>query len=230
MAKSKLPLMPKATAAWLVDNTKLTFDQIGEFCGLHSLEVQAIADGEGSNNVTGLSPLLNGQLTSEEIARCEANPNARLKLQQDDLPTVQMRAKGPRYTAISKRADKPNGVAYLVKNHPELIDAQIARLLGTTKDTIAKVRDRTHWNTSQIKPQNPVLSGLCKQIDLDAALAKAARRRARAGVVEAMPVVDTSDSIIESDNFYQEHKTASQPTAESLFGNKSVPLDDDAAE
>lgn len=174
-----LPLMPKATAVWLLDNTTLTFEQIGTFCGLHKLEVQAIADGEVAAGIIGLNPIMNGQLTAEEIQRCEKDSRAHLKMSKTDLPQPVVRAKGPRYTPVSKRGDKPDGIAYLVKNHPELQDAQIARLLGTTKDTIAKVRDKSHWNAANIKPRNPVLIGLCKQIDLDAALKRAQRRVAR---------------------------------------------------
>ncbi|HEU0117777.1 MAG TPA: DUF1013 domain-containing protein [Alphaproteobacteria bacterium] len=173
------PLMPKATAVWLVENTTLTFDQIGEFCSLHKLEVQAIADGEVAIGINGMDPILSGQLTAEEIKRCEEDPRARLKMIKSDLPQPMVRSKGPRYTPVSKRAEKPDAVAYLIKNYPELLDAQIARLLGTTKDTIAKVRDRTHWNSANIKPINPVLAGLCKQSDLDSALKRASRRVAR---------------------------------------------------
>lgn len=173
------PLMPKATAVWLVEHTTLTFEQIAEFCDCHKLEVQAIADGEVAIGINGMDPVLSGQLTHEEIKRCEEDPRARLKMVKSDLPQPVTRSKGPRYTPVSKRADKPDAVAYLVKMYPELLDAQIARLLGTTKDTILKVRNRTHWNSSNIKPNNPVLSGLCKQADLDAALKRAQRRVAR---------------------------------------------------
>ncbi len=171
-----LPLMPKATAVWLVENTALTFEQVGDFCGLHKLEVQAIADGEVAAGIIGLDPVMNGQLTAEEIKRCEDDPRARLKMLRSELPQPVTRTKGPRYTPVSKRADKPDAIAYLVKTHPELLDAQIARLLGTTKDTIAKVRDRSHWNASNIKPRSPVFLGLCKQADLDAAVKRAQRR------------------------------------------------------
>ena len=176
---SVAPLMPKATAVWLIDKTKLSFEQIGEFCNLHKLEVQAIADGEVAEGINGLDPVVNGQLTQEEIARCENDPRGRLKMIKNDLPQVVVRSKGPRYTPVSKRADKPDAIAYLIKNHPELLDAQIARLLGTTKETIAKVRERSHWNSSNIKPNNPVLLGLCKSADLDAAVKRAQRRIAR---------------------------------------------------
>lgn len=173
------PLMPKATAVWLVENTTLSFEQIGDFCVLHKLEVQAIADGEVAAGIIGLDPILNGQLTAEEIKRCEHDPRARLKMVKSDLPQPVARSKGPRYTPVSKRADKPDAIAYLIKTHPELLDAQVARLLGTTKETIAKVRDRSHWNATNIKPRNPVLAGLCKQSDLDAALRRAQRRVVR---------------------------------------------------
>ena len=173
------PLMPKATAVWLVEHTALSFDQIAEFCTLHKLEVQAIADGEVAIGINGLDPIVSGQLTADEIKRCEEDPRARLKMVKTDLPQVAMRSKGPRYTPVSKRAEKPDAIAYLIKSYPDLQDAQVARLLGTTKETIAKVRDRSHWNASNIKPQNPVLAGLCKQSDLDAALKRAQRRVAR---------------------------------------------------
>jgi hypothetical protein len=185
--------MPKATAVWLVENTTLSFEQIGDFCGLHKLEVQAIADGEVAAGIIGLDPVLNGQLTTEEIKRCEQDPRARLKMVKSDLPQPVVRTKGPRYTPVSKRADKPDAVAYLIKTHPELLDAQVARLLGTTKETIAKVRDRSHWNAANIKPRNPVLAGLCKQSDLDAALKRAQRRVVREqkkAAGEGQPPVD----------------------------------------
>lgn len=174
-----MPLMPKATAVWLVENTALTFEQVAEFCGLHKLEVQAIADGEVAIGIVGLDPVYNGQLTQEEIKRCENDPRARLKMTKNDLPQPVARTKGARYTPVSKRGEKPDAIAYLIKNFPELLDAQIARLLGTTKETIAKVRDRSHWNASNIKPHSPVLLGLCKQADLEAAVKRAQRRVAR---------------------------------------------------
>jgi uncharacterized protein len=176
---SDKPLMPKATAVWLVENTSLTFEQIADFCGLHPLEVQGVADGEVAIGIVGLDPMTNGQLTREELDRCQADPAARLKMAKVTIPLPAPRTKGPRYTPVSKRADKPDAIAYLIKTYPELLDAQVARLLGTTKETIAKVRDRTHWNSTNIKPRNPVLAGLCKQSDLDAALRRAQRRVAR---------------------------------------------------
>jgi hypothetical protein len=169
-------LMPKATAVWLVENTKLTFDQIAAFCGLHSLEIQAIADGDVAAGMPGLNPVLGGQLTHEEIARCEADETARLAMVTNDLPVPARRGKGPRYTPVAKRQDKPDAIAWLVKSHPELQDAQIARLMGTTKPTIKAIRDRSHWNITNIKPRHPVALGLCSTPDLDAAIAKAQRR------------------------------------------------------
>lgn len=192
-----LPLMPKATAVWLVENTALTFEQIGNFCGLHKLEVQAIADGEVAAGIIGLNPTMNGQLTLEEIKRCEGDTRAHLKMTKSELPLPATRTKGPRYTPVSKRADKPDAILYLVKTYPELLDAQIARLLGTTKDTITKVREKSHWNAANIKPRNPVLLGLCKQMDLDAAVKKAQRRVAReekaAGKTEQQPATPFAD-------------------------------------
>jgi hypothetical protein len=170
-----LPLMPKATAVWLVENTSLTFDQIGDFCGLHPLEVQAIADGEVAVQMQGLDPIVNGQLTLEEIERCQKDPAARLKISAEAMPVPMVKHKGPRYTPIAKRQDKPDAIAWLLKSHPELSDGQISKLLGTTKPTIAAVRDRSHWNNTNIRARNPVLLGLCSQTELDAALTRANR-------------------------------------------------------
>jgi uncharacterized protein len=173
------PLMPKATAVWLVENTTLSFEQIATFCGLHLLEIQAIADGEVAAGMVGRDPLVNGELTKEEIARCEADPNAELRLLTHDRPQPTLRAGGPRYTPVAKRQDRPDAIAWLLKSHPELQDAQIAKLVGSTKSTIQAVRDRTHWNTPNIKPRDPVTLGLCSLRDLNAALDKARRKAAR---------------------------------------------------
>jgi uncharacterized protein len=172
-----LPLMPKATAVWLVENTTLSFEQIAAFCGLHSLEVQAIADGEVAVGMVGLDPVANSQLTKEEIARCEKDPKARLELLQHDLPQPVPRSKGPRYTPVTKRGDKPDAIAWLLKTYPEMTDAHISRLIGTTKPTIQAVRDKTHWNAQNIKPHHPVQLGLCTQRELDEVLV-AARKNA----------------------------------------------------
>ena len=172
-----LPLMPKATAVWLVENTALTFEQVASFCGMHALEVQAIADGEVAAGIVGLDPIANSQVSREEIDRCEQNAQARLRLQQTDLPSPQSRPKGARYTPVSKRQDRPDAISWLLKQHPELSDAQICKLVGTTKSTIAGVRDRTHWNTANIKPRNPVTLGLCSDADLEKAVVLARGRR-----------------------------------------------------
>ena len=170
-----LPLMPKATAVWLVENTSLSFDQIGEFCGLHALEVQAIADGEVAVQMVGLDPIANGQLTLEEIERCQKDPKARLQIAKQAHPIELVKRSGPRYTPIAKRQDKPDAIAWLTKNHPELSDGQISKLVGTTKPTIQAVRDRTHWNSSNIKPRHPVALGLCTMEMLEAAVKRANR-------------------------------------------------------
>jgi hypothetical protein len=171
------PLMPKATAVWLVENTSLTFDQIADFCGLHPLEVQAIADGEVANQMQGLDPVANGQTTMEEIERCQADPDARLRLSPQAFPPQVVKHRGPRYTPIAKRQDKPDAIAYLLKSHPELSDGQISKLIGTTKPTIAAVRDRTHWNSPNIKPRHPVGLGLCTLQEMEEAISRARARR-----------------------------------------------------
>ena len=177
------PLMPKATAAWLVDNTALTFDQIAEFCGLHPLEIQALADGEVNSGIMGTNPIMNGELTMEEIARCEKNTNAKLKMMKNDLPKPRARSKGPRYTPVTKRAEKPNAVAYLIKKYPELADVQIAKLVGSTKPTVDAIRNKTHPLMSTLKPIDPLSIGLCTGEELDKAVKKAQRRieRQKAG-------------------------------------------------
>ena len=169
------PLMPKATAVWLVENTALTFDQIADFCGLHPLEVQAIADGEVANQMQGLDPVANGQTTTDELVRCAADPNARLTLLENAIPPQLHRHRGPRYTPIAKRQDKPDAIFYLLRNHPELSDAQICRLVGTTKPTINAVRDRTHWNAPNLKARHPVGLELCTLDELDQAIIKATK-------------------------------------------------------
>src|SRR3974390_1098785 len=162
------PLMPKATAVWLVENTSLSFDQIAQLCNLHPLEVKAIADGDAAQGIKGLDPILTGQLTREEIADAEAHPDHRLHIADPKvrLPEAK-RKKGPRYTPVSRRQDRPNAILWLVRNHPELKDSAIMRLVGTTKSTIAAIRDRTHWNAAALAPMDPVMLGLCSQTDLD---------------------------------------------------------------
>lgn len=182
------PLMPKATAAWLVDNTALTFDQIAEFCNLHPLEVQALADGEVNTGIMGTSPILSGELTAEEIARCEKNTNARLKMLKTDLPKPRARSKGPRYTPVTKRAEKPNAIFYLLKKYPELADVQVARLVGSTKPTVDAIRNKTHPGSSTLKPVDPVSIGLCTGDELDKAVKKAQRRIEREAKAAGKPV------------------------------------------
>lgn len=170
-------LMPKATAVWLVDNTALTFDQIAQFCKLHPLEVKAIADGESAQGIKGLDPIMTGQLSRDEIAKAETDPNHRLKLLDPKVRVPETKRKGPRYTPLSKRQDRPNAILWLVRNHPELKDAQVSRLIGTTKSTIEQIRNRTHWNSANLQPMDPVTLGLCSQIDLDLEVERAAHNR-----------------------------------------------------
>ncbi|WP_038035539.1 DUF1013 domain-containing protein [Thermopetrobacter sp. TC1] len=185
---SEKPLMPKATAVWLVENTALTFKQIGDFCGLHELEVKGIADGEVAQGIKGLDPIATGQLTREEIERGEKDPNYRLKLARPkvDVPISRVR-KGPKYTPLSRRQDKPDAIMWLLRNHPELSDSQIMKLVGTTKPTIEAIRNRTHWNIANIKPRDPVTLGICTQIELDEAVRKAAERLARQRKKQGLP-------------------------------------------
>ncbi len=175
-----LPLMPKATAVWLIEKTALTFTQIAEFCGMHPLEVQAIADGEVAQGIVGYDPVANGQLTLAEIRRCESNTNSPLTLAVNSMP-LPKRSKGARYTPVAKRNDRPDAIAFVLRTFPQLTEAQVVKLLGTTKETIQKVRDRAHWNSANIKPRDPVILGLCSQTDLNAAVSAANDRLAREG-------------------------------------------------
>jgi hypothetical protein len=173
------PLMPKATAVWLLDNTALSFDQIAEFCKLHPLEVKAIADGDAAQGIKGLDPILTGQLTRDQIAEAEKDPALRLKLTEPKVgvPSAERGKKGPRYTPVSRRQDRPNAILWLVRNHPELKDSAIMRLVGTTKSTIASIRDRTHWNSANLTPMDPVTLGLTSQIDLDLEVQRASKEK-----------------------------------------------------
>ena len=166
-------LMPKATAVWLIDNTSLSFEQIGEFCDLHILEVQAIADGEVAVGIQGYDPIVNGQLSKLEIDRCELDTEAKLVQSKTNIPQPTSRTKGPRYVPVARRGDKPDAIAWVVKHHPEISDAQIGKLIGTTKETIKKIRERTHWNITNISAKHPAMLGLCTQSDLNAAIEKA---------------------------------------------------------
>ena len=168
-------LMPKATAVWLVDNTALSFEQIAAFCTLHPLEVQGIADGDVAGGIMGVNPIQNGQLTREEIEKAEGDPNYRMKLSEPKVRVATAKRKGPRYTPISRRNERPNAIKWLVRNHPELKDAQIMRLVGTTKSTIDSVRESTHWNAANLTAMDPVTLGLCSQIDLDLEVKRASK-------------------------------------------------------
>ena len=187
---TRTPLMPKATAVWLVDNTSLTFEQIAEFCRLHVLEVKGIADGDVAHGIKGMDPISSGQLSRDEIQVAEEDPNHRLKLLEPKVEVPEVKTKrGPRYTPVSRRQDRPNAILWLLRNHPELKDSQVMRLVGTTKPTIIAIRERTHWNSPNLVAQDPVTLGLCSQIDLDAAVKRAAarveRERKKAGLEPA---------------------------------------------
>jgi uncharacterized protein len=175
------PLMARATAVWLVDNTTLTFKQVGDFCGMHELEVQAIADGDVAAGVKGFDPVANNQLTADEIRKAEADPLHRLKLKFNSAAVGEEKRRGPRYTPLSKRQDRPAAILWLVKFHPELSDGTISKLVGTTKPTIQAIRERTHWNIGQIEPIDPVALGLCRQSELDGAVQKANAKKLRDG-------------------------------------------------
>lgn len=185
--------MPKATAVWLIEKTALTFEQIADFCGMHPLEVQAIADGEVAQGIVGYDPVANAQVSLAEIKRCEADKNARLNLLTPSNP-VPRRTTGARYTPVSKRNDRPDAIAYLLRNHPELNDAQISKLLGTTKETINKVRERSHWNSANIKPRDPVFLGLCSQRDLNAAVDAGKERLAQSETTPAETAPDSPEA------------------------------------
>ena len=193
------PLMPHATATWLVDHTGLSFEQIAEFCGLHILEVQAMADDLAGSKYTGRDPVHAGELTLGEIKAGEADSEYSLKMHK--APVEVTRTKGPRYTPVSKRQDKPDGIAWILRNHPEVSDAQISKLIGTTRNTIGAIRERSHWNIQNIQPKDPVTLGLCSQRELDATVAKAAKR---AGVTEETEEVVVTDGRSDKDKLIEE--------------------------
>ena len=196
---SDLPIMAKATAVWLCDNTTITFKQIADFCGLHELEVQGIADGDVATGVKGFDPVSNKQLTQAEIDAAEKNPNHKLKLLFNPASAGEEKRRGPRYTPLSRRQDRPASIYWLVKFHPELSDGQVSKLVGTTKPTIQAIRERTHWNINNIDPIDPVALGLCKQTELDAAVQKANAKKAKEGGVmsddERRKLVSTEQSL-----------------------------------
>ena len=214
-----LPLMPKATAVWLVDNTTMTFRQIADFCGMHELEIAGVADGEVAVGIKGFDPITNHQLTTEDIQRCEADPVARLTLVKRELAPPQER-RGPRYTPVSKRQDRPSAIAWLVRYHPEMEDSQIGKLVGTTKPTIQSIRNRTHWNISSIQPVDPGALGLCKQLDLDAAVIKAAAKKAKAK--EPVPSAEERISLMSTDKSLMAREEPHMPHRLSEFENFSL--------
>ncbi|MDM9624477.1 DUF1013 domain-containing protein [Rhizobium sp. S152] len=223
-------LMPKATAIWLVDNTALSFDQIAQFCRLHPLEVKAIADGEAAQGIKGLDPISTGQLSRDEIARAEKNPAHKLKLSEPKVRVPESKRRGPRYTPVSKRQDRPNAILWLVRNHPELKDAQISRLVGTTKSTIEQIRERTHWNSANLAPMDPVTLGLCSQIDLDLEVEKASKGRP---LPTAAELGETLQSAHETERLAPgyEREEEKEIDADAVFAKlkslKSSPKDED---
>ncbi|MCC0029615.1 MAG: DUF1013 domain-containing protein [Brucellaceae bacterium] len=223
-------LMPKATAVWLVDNTALSFVQIAQFCGLHELEVKAIADGDAAQGIKGLDPVNTGQLTRDEIAKGEADPEHKLKLSDPKVRVPEAKRKGPRYTPLSKRQDRPNAILWLVRNHPELKDAQISRLVGTTKSTIEQIRNRTHWNSSNLVPMDPVTLGLCSQIDLDLEVSRAAKGRpvtAEESGSSLLPASQTQEMSLEAEAGSMSDRADDEIDADAVFAKlKSLKSDD----
>ncbi|MAU56959.1 MAG: cytoplasmic protein [Rhizobiales bacterium TMED28] len=193
---AQTPLMPKATAVWLVENTALTFDQIAEFCNLHPLEVKGIADGDVAQGIRGMDPIMSGELTRLELEAAEINSEHTLKLNQTivELPEITTK-KQKKYTPLSRRQDRPTAIAWLVRNHPELKDSEVIRLVGTTKSTIESIRNRTHWNIGNIQPQDPVVLGLCSQIDLDKLVLRASKRVEREAQKENKTLLPTADTL-----------------------------------
>lgn len=213
-------LMPKATAVWLVENTSLTFDQIADFCNLHPLEVKGIADGEVAAGIKGADPVNMGQLTREEIERAQKDPAHKLRLAPPKvkIPEMKRSKRGPRYTPVSRRQDRPNAILWLLRNHPELKDAQIMRLVGTTKTTIQQIRDRTHWNSAQLQPLDPVTLGLCSQIDLDLEVKRSAKDR------PAVAPAPADDTLLPTDlSLADQPEADEQALAENAFGDSPAP-------
>ncbi|RKQ69200.1 hypothetical protein DES40_1999 [Litorimonas taeanensis] len=210
-------LMPKATAVWLIDNTAMTFKQISEFCMLHILEVEGIADGDVAAGIRGADPIANGQVSREEIEKAEKDPNYAMKANKFDSDELQPtnKKKGPRYTPLSRRQDRPDAIAWLVRNHAEITDAQISKLIGTTKPTIKSIRDRTHWKINTINPTDPVSLGLCSQIDLDALVRKAAEKKAKDDAARAEDEGETLTPVESAP--LAEEKPKVEHTLESLF-------------
>jgi hypothetical protein len=226
-------LMPKATAVWLVDNTSLTFEQIADFCGLHPLEVRGIADGEVARDIRGADPIANGQLSREELDKAGASPAYRMKAQKSrHAELLKPVKKGPRYTPVSRRQDRPDAIAWFLRNHPEVTDAQISKTLGTTKATIETVRSRSHWNSTNIKPVDPVTLGLVGQLELDALVRKAADKKTKDDLKKGIvapegPTLLPASETGAPDREEEDHRRPQHHTAASLFGNKPAADDDD---
>ena len=227
------PLMPIATAVWLIDNTSLTFDQIADFCGLHALHVKGIADGDVNGGVRGIDPIATHQLTRDEIERAQGDEKYRLKLSRSNTVVPDKGKKAPRYTPVSKRQNRPDAIAWMVRNHPEISDGQISKLLGTTKTTIEAIRNRTHWNSANLTPQDPVGLGLCSQIDLDTLVRKAAGKRAKMmeelgddglAPVEDTTSTDTPAAEVDLDNVFS--KLDAEPTPEKDESETQNPFAD----
>lgn len=217
-------LMPKATAVWLVDNTSLSFDQIAAFCSLHPLEVQGVADGDVANGIMGVNPIQNGQLTREEIEKAEADPAYRMKLSEPKVRVAAPKRRGPRYTPISRRNERPNAIKWLLRNHPEMKDAQLMRLVGTTKSTIDSVRDGTHWNNANITPMDPVTLGLCSQIDLDLEVSRASKGLAPTEAAEEGTMLLTAEEALAGRGGQDDHHvdTDHRPEREEELDADSV--------
>ena len=217
-------LMPKATAVWLVDNTSLTFEQIADFCGLHPLEVRGIADGDVARDIRGVDPVTGGQLTREELDKAQGDENYRMKAvvsRHADL--LKPQKTGPKYTPVSRRQDRPDAIAWFVRNHPEVTDAQIAKLLGTTKSTIESVRNRTHWNSANINPVDPVTLGLVGQIQLDEIVRKAADKKAKDDAKNGgatLQAAEPEPEVLLPEEPEDDGRYVAEPTAESVFGSR----------
>lgn len=225
------PLMPIATAVWLIDNTSLTFDQIAEFCVLHPLQVKGIADGDVAFGVRGINPITNHQLSRDEIEKAEGDEKYRMKLSRPKTLVPEAKKRAPRYTPVSKRQNRPDAIAWIVRNHPEVSDAQVAKLLGTTKTTIVSVRDRTHWNSSNIQPQDPVGLGLCTQIELDAVVRKAAAKAAKLKPIDdvspgLVPASETTAPMAPEPAADLDEKRIEELDAETVFANLNAPKED----
>ncbi len=218
---SDYPLMPKATAVWLIDNTALTFDQISDFCGLHPLEVKGIADGDVAASVRGINPITTNQLTRDEIEKAEADEKYRMKLIRKKPVIINKKTKkAPRYTPLSKRQNRPDAIAWVIRHHPEISDAQISKLLGTTKTTITAIRDRSHWNFSNLEPRDPVGLGLCTQIDLDNVVKKAAAKKAKKEGLK--PAEEEGPTLMATDDIIAPKEEAKKSvSASDVFANFS---------